>query len=179
MHDVTYEEYQIVEYLRGDACASCIFNNYVGECTSTDDCFLRKAADMIESISAELDQVKQERDGLNILLGQAQSMLETRTRERDAAVEDLTLWNCFSCKHAGYAHSEVCASCMQASYESDRLTYEQYKDSDNEEKQSWAEQAKMRANKTAATYNSYILENSFVWKDAVPDDIRIELPILN
>ncbi|MBP3404735.1 MAG: hypothetical protein J6N18_01420 [Kiritimatiellae bacterium] len=68
---------------------------------------------------------------------------------------------------------------MQASYESDRLTYEQYKDSDNEEKQSWAEQAKMRANKTAATYNSYILENSFVWKDAVPDDIRIELPILN
>lgn len=68
---------------------------------------------------------------------------------------------------------------MQASYEADRLTYEQYKDSDNEEKQSWAEQAKMRANKTAATYNSYILENSFVWKDAVPDDIRIELPILN
>lgn len=41
---------------------------------------------------------------------------------------------------------------MIASYESDRLTYEQYKDSESAEKQSWAEQAKMRANKTASTY---------------------------
>lgn len=48
-----------------------------------------RLADMIESLVAELEQVKQERDGLNILLGQAQSMLETRTRERDAAVEDI------------------------------------------------------------------------------------------
>ena len=53
---------------------------------------------------------------------------------------------------------------MISSYESDKLTYEQYKDSDNEEKQSWAEQAKMRANKTAATYNNYILKNSFIWQ---------------
>lgn len=60
---------------------------------------------------------------------------------------------------------------MISSYESDRLTYEQYKDSDNEEKQSWAEQAKMRANKTASTYNNYILENSFVWSDNIPEDI--------
>lgn len=64
---------------------------------------------------------------------------------------------------------------MIASYESDKLTYEQYKDSDNEEKQSWAEQAKMRANKTASSYNNYILENSFIWEGNVPTDIATEL----
>ena len=67
---------------------------------------------------------------------------------------------------------------MIVSYESDKLTYEQYKDSDNEEKQSWAEQAKMRANKTAATYNNYILKNSYVWKDNVPSDIYMTLEII-
>ena len=51
---------------------------------------------------------------------------------------------------------------MIAQYESDRLRYEQYKDSDNEEKQSWAENAKMRANSTAATYNNYILKNNYM-----------------
>lgn len=61
---------------------------------------------------------------------------------------------------------------MIASYESDRLTYEQYKDSDNPEKLEWAEQAKMRANKTAASYNNYILENNYVWAGNVPSDIR-------
>lgn len=64
---------------------------------------------------------------------------------------------------------------MQASYESDRLTWEQYKDSEEEEKQSWAEQAKMRANKTAATYNNYMLENSFVWAGNIPADITGKL----
>lgn len=53
------------------------------------ECMFETAADLIESLSAELEHVTQERDGLNILLGQAQSMLETRTRERDAAVQDL------------------------------------------------------------------------------------------
>ena len=65
---------------------------------------------------------------------------------------------------------------MISSYESDRLTWEQYKDSDNEEKVGWAEQAKMRANKTAASYNNYILENSYVWRNNVPKDIRSDLP---
>lgn len=64
---------------------------------------------------------------------------------------------------------------MISTYESDKLTYEQYKDSDNEEKQSWAEQAKMRANKTASSYNNYILENSYVWADNVPSDIAEKL----
>lgn len=67
---------------------------------------------------------------------------------------------------------------MIASYQSDKLTYEQYKDSDNEEKQSWAEQAKMRANKTASTYNEFILKNSFVWEENVPSDIYKELPFI-
>ena len=67
---------------------------------------------------------------------------------------------------------------MISSYESDKLTYEQHKDSDSEEKQSWAEQAKMRANKTATTYNNYILKNSFVWKDNVPSDIYMKLEVI-
>lgn len=67
---------------------------------------------------------------------------------------------------------------MISSYESDRLTWDQYKDSDNEEKVGWAEQAKMRANKTAASYNNYILENSYVWRNNVPKDIRSDLPYL-
>ena len=67
---------------------------------------------------------------------------------------------------------------MISSYESDKLTYLQYKDSTNEEKQSWAEQAKMRANKTATSYNNYILENSFIWKDNVPEDIATKLEII-
>lgn len=75
---------------------------------------------------------------------------------------------------------EVEGACraMISSYESDKLTYQQYVGSDSEEKQSWAEQAKMRANKTAATYNNYVLENSFVWSGNVPADIRAELPYL-
>ena len=67
---------------------------------------------------------------------------------------------------------------MIASYNSDKLTYEQYKDSDNEEKRGWAEQAKMRANKTASSYNNYILKNSYVWEGNVPSDIYMELAYL-
>lgn len=69
---------------------------------------------------------------------------------------------------------DTCRS-MIASYNSDKLTYEQYKDSNNEEKQSWAEQAKMRANKTASTYNNYILKNTYVWKGNIPSDICMTL----
>ena len=68
---------------------------------------------------------------------------------------------------------------MIASYNSDKLVYEQYKDSDNEEKLSWAEQAKMRANKTAATYNEYILKNAHVWDGNVPEDISSQLQYLD
>lgn len=68
---------------------------------------------------------------------------------------------------------------MIASYNSDKLTYEQYKDSDNEEKQSWAEQAKMRANKTASSYNEYVLKNSYVWDDNIPSDIDYKLEYID
>ena len=64
------------------------------------------------------------------------------------------------------------------SYKTDRATYEMYKDSDNEEKQSWAEQAKMRANKTANIYNEYMLKNSFVFDGNIPSDIEYQLEIL-
>lgn len=86
-------------------------------------------------------------------------------------VDDITNYNTIK---------EVEDTCraMISSYESDKLTYKQYKDSDSEEKQSWAEQAKMRANKTATTYNNYILKNSFVWKDNVPNDIYMKLEII-
>ena len=72
---------------------------------------------------------------------------------------------------------DTCRS-MIASYEADRFTYEQYKNSEDDEQQSWAEQAKMRANRTASTYNNYILENSYVWSGNVPEDIDMELDYL-
>lgn len=67
---------------------------------------------------------------------------------------------------------------MIASYNSDKLVYEQYKESTDKEKIGWAEQAKMRANKTASSYNSYVLQNSFVWRENIPADIYRELPIV-
>lgn len=73
---------------------------------------------------------------------------------------------------------EDTARSMIASYKSDVATYEQYKESDNEEKQSWAEQAKMRANRTANSYSEYILKNSYVWEDNIPSDIDYSLPIV-
>lgn len=73
---------------------------------------------------------------------------------------------------------DTCRS-MISSYNSDKLTYEQYKDSTDDEKKSWAEQAKMRANKTASTYNNYILKNSYVWKNNVPSDILTNLPYID
>lgn len=68
---------------------------------------------------------------------------------------------------------------MISSYNADKLTYEQYKDSESELERSWANSAKMRANQTASTYNNYILKNSYVWKNNVPGDIYMNLPYLN
>lgn len=67
---------------------------------------------------------------------------------------------------------------MIAAYTSDKLRYETYATSDSAEKQGWAEQAKIRANATAAKYNEYYLKNSFVWKGNIPDDIASELPYI-
>jgi hypothetical protein len=69
---------------------------------------------------------------------------------------------------------DTCRS-MIASYTSDKMMYETYINSIDPEKVGWAEQAKIRANKTASTYNNYILRNKYVWKNNIPDDIRMEL----
>lgn len=75
---------------------------------------------------------------------------------------------------------EVEDSCraMMANYHADALIYQQYCDSEIAEHRSWAEQARMRANRTAAQYNEYILKNNYVWKYGIPDDIEHELPYI-
>ena len=73
---------------------------------------------------------------------------------------------------------DTCRS-MVASYKSDRMTWQQYKDSDDREQRSWAEQAKMRANKTAASYNEYILKNSYIWDGNIPKDILEKLEYID
>lgn len=67
---------------------------------------------------------------------------------------------------------------MVASYEADKLTWEQYKDSEDSEQKSWSDQAKMRANRTAANYNNFVLKNSYVWDGNIPADIMSELPLI-
>lgn len=64
------------------------------------------------------------------------------------------------------------------SYETDRLTWLQYKDSESAEQRSWAEAARTRANKAALTYNEYFLKNSYVFEGNIPADIREDLPLL-
>ena len=75
---------------------------------------------------------------------------------------------------------EVEDSCraMMSNYQADVLTYQQYCNSETMEHRSWAEQARMRANRTAAQYNEYILKNNYVWKYGIPDDIEHELPYI-
>ena len=67
---------------------------------------------------------------------------------------------------------------MIASYNSDKLKYEQYQTSEKENEKEWAEQAKMRANNTASTYNNYIIQNNYVWKNNIPPDIFTTLEYL-
>lgn len=67
---------------------------------------------------------------------------------------------------------------MIATYTSDKLMYEQYKDSEKTEEQNWAAAAKMRANRTASTYNQYILKNSYVFEGNVPKDVMEALSYL-
>jgi hypothetical protein len=69
---------------------------------------------------------------------------------------------------------EDTARAMQASFEADSLVFLQYRNG-TPEQQSWASQALMRANTTAATYNRYLLENAFIWKGNIPPDIKRQL----
>lgn len=68
---------------------------------------------------------------------------------------------------------------MITQYNSDKLTYLTYKESDKEFEQELATQAKIRANNTASEYNNYILKNKYVWKDAVPADIYMTLEYID
>lgn len=67
---------------------------------------------------------------------------------------------------------------MIASYNSDKLKYITYSTSEKENEQEWGEQAKIRANETASTYNNYILKNSYIWENNIPSDIYLELEII-
>ncbi len=73
---------------------------------------------------------------------------------------------------------EDSARSMISTYNADKHTYTQYVKSEEKEKRTWAEQAKMRANTTASTYNNFVLKNSYVWKDNIPSDILSQLPFI-
>lgn len=73
---------------------------------------------------------------------------------------------------------EDTARAMIASYKADKLTYEQYKDSEKSEEKSWSNNAKIRANTTAVNYNEYILKNKYVFNNNIPSDILFELEII-
>ena len=106
-----------------------------------------------------------------IFLGWGDTWLGNQVEYVDQKIDDATNYE---------TRKTVEDSCraMIASYEADKLTYEQYKDSESDEQRSWADQAKMRANRTAANYNNYILKNSYVWSGNIPEDILAELPVL-
>lgn len=70
---------------------------------------------------------------------------------------------------------DTCRS-MQASYQSDVATYEMYLKSGKDE---WAQQVAIRANRTATSYNDFVLKNSFVWSGNVPADIKAALPLIH
>jgi len=64
---------------------------------------------------------------------------------------------------------------MIASYKADVDIYNLYKDSENPNQRNYADAALIRAIQTANTYNEYILKNSFVWDNNVPNDIVMTL----
>ena len=106
-----------------------------------------------------------------IFLGWGDTWLGNQVEYVDQKIDDATNYE---------TRKTVEDSCraMIASYDADKLTYEQYKDSESDEQRSWADQAKMRANRTAANYNNYILKNSYVWSGNIPEDILAELPVI-
>jgi hypothetical protein len=73
---------------------------------------------------------------------------------------------------------ENTARAMMTSYESDRIYWEQYRNSEVAKEKEWAVAAKIKANRTAVNYNEYILKNNFVWREGVPEDIKSQLPII-
>ena len=109
--------------------------------------------------------------GVGIGLGWFDTWLTNKVDYIDHKIEDRT-------KYETRKKVEDTARASIASYKADKATWEMYKDSTDPEKQSWAEQARMRANRTAATYNEYILKNSYVFEGNIPADINYELFLL-
>lgn len=109
--------------------------------------------------------------GIGIGLGWFDTFLTNKVEYVDKKIDDRTNYDTRK-------KVEDTARASIASYKTDKATWEMYKDSDNEEKQSWAEQAKMRANKTATVYNEYMLKNSYVFEGNIPADIDYQLEIL-
>lgn len=64
-----------------------------------------------------------------------------------------------------------------SSYNADVAIYQSYKNSEDENMKQYAETAKIRAIRTATTYNEYILKNSYVWQNNVPADIYKTLDV--
>lgn len=71
--------------------------------------YIDDAADLIESLAAELEQVKQERDGLSIMLTAAQSAVESYKCERDAAADLKGI--CNFCAHTQTCTGYWCGDC--------------------------------------------------------------------
>lgn len=109
--------------------------------------------------------------GLSIGLGWFDTFLSNKVDYIDHKIEDRT-------KYETRKKVEDTARASIASYKTDKATYEMYKDSTDPEKQGWAEQAKMRANKTANIFNEYMLKNSHVFEGNIPADINYQLALL-
>lgn len=83
-----------------------------------------------------------------------------------------------STRYATRKRVEDEARSLVASYNNDKLRYEQYKTSTDKTQLEWAEQAKMRANQSATIFNEFILKNSFVFEGNIPADINYQLQLL-
>lgn len=109
--------------------------------------------------------------GIGIGLGWFDTFLSNKVEYIDRKIDDKTSYETMK-------KVEDTARASIASYKTDKATWEMYKDSEDAEKRSWAEQAKMRANKTASIFNEYMLKNSYVFEGNIPDDINYTLEIL-
>lgn len=81
--------------------------------------YIDETADLIESLAAERDalaercrQLEARNDALiakEVLFDEAIAAGAKMQRERDAAVEDLKLWYCFSCNNQSTPHCQECS----------------------------------------------------------------------
>ena len=75
--------------------------------------------------------------------------------------------NCDNITNKERVEAEEACRAMIAAWETDALTYKQNKDTNPAE----AEQARERANITAASYNDFMMVNGYLWDETLPDGI--------